>query len=85
MTTIEYTDHSLVVATQITQSPTYGRTMSGYGGRIPTDRMIQYRTMTGNRWHRVFAMVYGNSGSLYIRSGGRVLFLDTDTEYSLSK
>jgi hypothetical protein len=35
------------------------------------------------RAHRVYCMVYGNSGSVYILSKGKELFLDIDTEYAL--
>lgn len=39
-------------------------TQSGYGGRIPTQYMVQ---MPGSqRWRRVFCMIYSNSGTCYV-------------------
>lgn len=67
------------------EAPRSGGTVSGYGGRIPTAYRLQYRGADGRvRWHRVRAMVYGNSAALYIvANGGQTLHLDTDTEHAL--
>lgn len=78
---VTYTDNALVSATRVTFTPLSGQTVSGYGGQIPTRYMIRY----AGRWHRVYVMQYGNAGSVYIRKGGQTLFLDTDTEHSLSR
>lgn len=78
---VEHTDPTCVTAVKVTAVPWSGRTASGYGAAIPTRYMVRY----GWRWHRVRAMVYGNSGSLYIRSSGTDLFLDIDTEYRLAE
>jgi hypothetical protein len=56
------------------------RSATGYGAQLPTPYRIRY----GVRWHRVYAMNYGNAGSVYIRSGSENLFLDIATEYALS-
>lgn len=47
-----------------TDAPRSGQTRSGYGGRIPTSFMIQWRGV----WHRVYCMIYSNSGTLYVRT-----------------
>lgn len=85
MTTITYTDPALVLDAVTTEVPRSGQTVSGYGGKIPTRHLVRYAGTDGRaRWHRVYVMVYGNSGSAYIVSGGRTLHLDTDTEHRLS-
>ncbi len=57
---------------------------SGYG-TSPTEFLIQYRADNGRlHWHRVFAMSYGNGATLYIRSGGRTVLLDIDTQHKLA-
>jgi len=77
--TIEYTDADMVADVTVTDTPRYGRTADGYGGKIPTRYMVRY----GARWHRVYAAQYGNAGTVYIVHGGRDLVLDTDTEFRL--
>lgn len=57
--------------------PWKGRTVSGYGGQIPTDYLI---TLNDGRTRRVLAMQYGNAASLYVRVGGKVAHLDTWAE-----
>lgn len=47
-------------------------TASGYGGKIPTDMTV----MINGRKHRIYAMVYGNSGSAYVLIKGQTYFLD---------
>lgn len=81
MTDLRYTIPQHVTDVRITEVPASGHTASGYGGRIPTQYMIKYL----GRWRRVLAMVYGNSGSLYVNEGGQIAHLDTDTEYRLEK
>ena len=74
-----YTDPAFVTAYRATTTPLSGQTASGYGGKIPTRYMIRY----ADRWHRVYMMQYGNSGSAYILKGGQVHHLDTGTEHDL--
>jgi hypothetical protein len=76
---VEYTNADMVAECKSTDTPLYGRTVDGYGGKIPTRFMVKY----GTRWHRVYAAQYGNAASLYVVHGGRDLVLDTDTEYRL--
>lgn len=49
-----------------TEAPRYGRTVSGYGARIPTPFMVRLH----GRWRRVYAAVWGNWPSLYIGKPG---------------
>jgi hypothetical protein len=79
--TVQYTDSQLVTGVRLTDVPRSGQTVSGYGGKVPTRYMLKY----AGRWHRVYAMAYGNSASVYIVSGGQDLFLDTDTEHRVEK
>jgi hypothetical protein len=37
-------------------------TKSGYGSRIP----MPYKVRMGNRFHRVYCCIYGNSGTCFI-------------------
>lgn len=46
------------------EAPRSGQTRSGYGGRVPTGHMVQWR----GQWRRVYCMIYSNSGTFYIRS-----------------
>lgn len=63
---------------KITDTPTYGRTVSGYGGKIPTEYMLR---LVGERpWKRVYAMCYGNAVSLYVLRHGKEFFLDYEIE-----
>jgi hypothetical protein len=39
-------------------------TATGYGSRIPT----VYKMYYNSRWHRVFHMIYSNSGTTYIET-----------------
>lgn len=77
---MEYTESSRVTEIKRTAFPTYGQTVSGYGPKIPTSAMVRY----DGRWHRVYVMVYSNSGTAYIVKGGKNLILDTTTEHAIS-
>lgn len=43
---------------------------TGYGPKVPT----QYMLKVGRRLHRVYCMIYSNSGSCYIIKDGKRLF-----------
>jgi hypothetical protein len=48
---------------------------SGYGSKIATTKKVFFE----NRWHRVYAMVYGNSGTCYFVAHGQdVIISDCD-------
>lgn len=58
-----------------TELPRYGGTVSGYGGKLPTSRMIR---LADKRWRRVYVACYSNAGSAYIIwNGMNVLLSDT--------
>lgn len=78
--TVQYTDPAMVNAVVYDLQPPLARSVSGYGAKLPTPYRVRY----GSRWHRVYSMVYGNAGSVYISHGGADLFLDIATEYALS-
>lgn len=42
-------------------------TASGYGGKIPTTKMIRIN----KRLYRIYVMIYGNSGTAYILIKGK--------------
>jgi len=54
-------------------APRSGRTVSGYGSRIPTDTMIRY----GNVWRRVYVAIYGNAGSAYVMIQGQKAYVES--------
>jgi hypothetical protein len=74
-----YTDPTLVTDQRQTDQPAYGRSASGYGGKIPTRHMIRY----AGKWRRVYVMCYSNSGTAYVIVNGTDTVLDIDTEYRL--
>jgi hypothetical protein len=77
MENIMHTSVEKLWAVKITDTPRSGRTVSGYGGRIPTSYMLRYGSEKSYRWHRVRVMSYGNAGSAYVMVGGHAHFLDT--------
>jgi hypothetical protein len=59
-------------------------TRTGYGRRVPTRYMVAHADGRGGyRWHRVYAIVAGNSGSAYIIVRGARLFLTPNVSHSL--
>lgn len=52
----------------------------GYGPKVPTRYMLRI----GNRWHRLYVMIYGNSGSPWINKGGETWFLSIDLEHAVN-
>ena len=50
-------------------------TTSGYGSKIPSPYMVKKE----NRWYRIYIVVWSNSGSAYIISKGKRLFLENET------
>lgn len=73
---VTYTDPDRVTEVMTTDVPASGRTVSGYGGAIPTRHKIKYMGV----WRRVYAMVYGNSGTPYVKVGGESIVLDGATQ-----
>jgi hypothetical protein len=79
--TVEYTDPDGVTDTRVTDTPATGQTVSGYGSAVPTQHMIRY----AGTWRRVYAMVYGNSGTPYVKVRGRDVVLDAATQQRLAQ
>lgn len=77
----DYIDPKRVDSLRLTEQPTYGRNVSGYGPKIPTQYVIGYE----GRARRVYVMQYANSGSAYIVVNGQDVFLDSDTEHDLAE
>jgi hypothetical protein len=68
-----YLAPSRVTAVKETPEPrNYSRT--GYGSKLPTCWMLQ---LDGKRWHRVYVVCFGNSGSAYVLSHGESHYLGT--------
>lgn len=51
---------------RVTETPRAGRTVSGYGCKLPTPYMVQVH----GRWRRVYVCQYGNAGTAYIGKPG---------------
>lgn len=49
-----------------TERPLSGSTVTGYGKRLPTSYMVQYK----GTWRRVRCTCYSNSGTLWARIDG---------------
>jgi hypothetical protein len=64
------------------RAPVYGNTVSGYGGKVPTVYRIKF---SDNSIRRVYAMIYGNSSSVYVMINAQVTFIDSDIEHDLMK
>ena len=77
---VNYTDNELVTDIARTALPnTRIHSATGYGSMLATPHMIKY----AGRWHRVYAMIYGNSGSIYIKTKTEDLFIDSKTEWKM--
>ena len=76
---VRYTDDTLMTKVRVTEAPRSGQTVSGYGGKIPTRYELRYE----GRWHRVYMMQYGNSGTPFIRHRGEDLVLSIAAEHKL--
>lgn len=49
-----------------TSLPRHGRSVSGYGAKLPTPYLVKWE----GRWRRVYAACYGNAASHYIGKPG---------------
>lgn len=63
---------------KITEAPLQ-RSVTGYGPKLPTPYMFRI----ANRWHRVYVVNYGNSGSSYVAIKGKRYFLAGSAEFVL--
>lgn len=82
---VNYTDPNRVKGLRYQTDRTFPNPYAdGYGPKVPTPYMVRYLGKgCALRWHRVYVMIYANSGSSWINVGGEVVFLDTETEYDL--
>ncbi|WP_336160026.1 hypothetical protein [Amycolatopsis sp. VC5-11] len=74
--TLSYTEPSLVTAIATDPTCRPNPYVQDYGAKIPTARRLRY----GRRWHRVYVMLWSNSGTAYILATGRRMILDPETE-----
>lgn len=77
---VTYLSDDAVLEVRITEAP-FNRSVSGYGRKIPTPYMLKHARQ--GRWHRVYAMCYGNGSSAYIERFGKAHFLAISTEYRI--
>ena len=67
-----YLNSDRVSGTANGKMPTYNRSQSGYGSKIPTSWKVQ---LDGKKWRRVYAICYSNCGSAYIVEKGKPVYL----------
>jgi hypothetical protein len=72
MTDITYLPESEIKRARTSETPTSGRTRSGYGNRIPTSYELQ---LSDRRWRRVYVVQWSNAGSAYINVNGKPHYL----------
>ena len=63
-----------VLEVRVTERPQKGRTVSGYGGAIPTSYLVRVKGVRG--WRRVRVAQYGNAGSAYVTVRSVALFIN---------
>jgi hypothetical protein len=73
-------DDALIAGVKITDTP-LNPYATGYGAKIPSAYMLKLN----GRWHRVYAMVYGNSGTHYVVHRGETKILELATEHRIEK
>jgi hypothetical protein len=74
MPDITYIDHApadLIARPLWWQLKGLSCTATGYGARIPTDKMLR----VGKRLYRVYATCYGNAASCWVTIRGQRLYL----------
>lgn len=64
------TDTFLIRDMKFTQIP-HNRSVSGYGKKLPTHRMIQL--FDHPRWYRMYVMCWSNAGTAYIVKDKEIL------------
>lgn len=77
---ISWTDPALIDGIRVTIPPLQ-RTATGYGRKLPSRFMVHY----AGRWHRVYAMCFGNVATHYICQGGADLVLDNESEWKIER
>jgi len=66
---------TVAVECRETEAPRSGRTVSGYGRKLPTSYQVKWE----GRWRRVYVAQFGNAGSAYIgKPGAWVATVDID-------
>ncbi len=73
---LEYLDPQRVVARRHGLAPR-SRSRSGYGSKLPTGTMLRF----DSRWHRVYAICWSNSATLYVLVKGKPLYLESGSLY----
>ncbi len=58
---MKYLDESTVLGVRQSEPP-MSRSRTGYGGKEATS----YELLIGKQWHRVYVMIYSNSGTAYV-------------------
>lgn len=63
-----------IIEQKRTEIPRSGQTVSGYGSRLATSRLV--KLSDSPKWYRVYVICYSNSGSAYIRRNGKRVFIN---------
>jgi hypothetical protein len=78
MVTIKYiSELTSTIDVKVVSAPKSGRSVTGYGSKIPTNFMVRGRV--GDQWRRVYNTCYSNCQSTWIKVCGETYhFHDTD-------
>ena len=72
MTTIYAEDYETKIDVLPWQKRGLTYTSTGFGKKIPTDRMIKYN----NRWYRIYCRIFSNAGTCYISTKNGNIIVD---------
>lgn len=68
---VDYLDPTTVLAVERTKTPRCP-SRDGYGSKLPTSYLVM---LSDRRWRRIYVICFSNSGSAYVRVGGKCLYL----------
>ncbi len=57
-------DKFSMVESKETNLPNYGRNVSGYGNKMPTQYKVRFQGK--GKWYRVYCVCFSNVGSIYV-------------------
>lgn len=74
-----------VASVIVDEKAPHNPSITGYGPKIPTNIRLNVITRGGRRAFRVYAMVYGNSGTPYILKDRQVFRLTPEIEEQIAE
>lgn len=77
---LKHIEEAQVKEIRVQRNAPLHNSVTGYGPKIPTRYMLK---LEDNRWHRVYVVNYGNSGSAYVVYKGANHYLSSDVEHDM--